>query len=200
MLKRFKQSKRRDKPDLRLYNKRNGLRLTSEEIARYNHVEQSFPSDRTSIPQRPAIYGKDWVIQEHIRGKDVVDLGAGRQEYFNRYVRPEFPEVVPRDPFNMERAVNDYALGKIYDTAILSNVLNVIPETENIYDLLELAKTVADTTLITVYNSRKRGPSGQGRFQRAENLKVYVKNCEDVFGKGNVSVRDGVIVCESYRG
>lgn len=179
-------------------NKRNGVRLSRDEIARYNYVEQSFPSDRTSIPQRPAIYGKEWVIQEHIRGKDVVDLGAGREEYFDRFIAPMFPNVVPRDPFNISRLRNDIALGGVYDTAILSNVLNVIPEEENIYDLLELAKIVADTTLITVYNSRKRGPSGLGRYQRAEGIGTYVGYCEDVFGKGNVSVRDGVIVCESY--
>lgn len=178
-------------------NKRNGRHLDDNEIARYNAVEQEFPSDRTSIAQLPRVYRLGWVQREYIEGRDVIDLGAGRPEFFDRYVHPQSPDVVPRDPFNYPREANDAALSGLYDTAILSNVLNVIPDVENIYSVLELARAVADTTLVTVYNSGRAGPTGRGRYQRGEGIGRYVGYCEDVFGQGNVSVRDGVIICEA---
>lgn len=178
-------------------NKRDGRRLSQREIARYNTVEQEFPSDRTSIAQLPRVYRLNWVQKEFIDGRDVIDLGAGRPEYFGRYVHPQHPGVVPRDPFNYPRVANDAALARVYDTAILSNVLNVIPDKENIRSVLELARAVADTTLVTVYNSGRMGPTGHGRYQRGEGMYRYVGYCEDVFGQGKVSVRDGVIICEA---
>lgn len=178
-------------------NKRDGLHLTSDQASGYNTVEQEYRSDATSTAKLPRVYRLDWVQRDFIDGKDVIDLGAGRPEFFERYVAPRYPDVVPRDPFNYPGEANDAALSGVYDTAILSNVLNVIPDVENIYSVLELARAVADTTLVTVYNSGRAGPTGRGRYQRGEGIGRYVGYCEEVFGQGNVSVRDGVIICEA---
>ncbi len=178
-------------------NKRNGVRLTEEQVARYSKPPetQKISSKRTSRNLLPKIYGKRWVVREYIKGKDVVDLGAGG--YFGN-VAEAFPNVVPRDPYWLSEGNNARALRGAYDTAIISNVLNVIEDDAEIIDLLELARTVADTTLIKVYDSGKPGPTRDG-YQRGIPLKGYLPFAYSVFGRENVSIRDGVMVCEAWR-
>ncbi|MBE6526333.1 MAG: hypothetical protein E7Z63_00975 [Thermoplasmata archaeon] len=183
-----------------LRNKKNGVHLTPSEIKRYNNVDQQYPSDATSINSRtpPRIYNIGWVVDRYIAGKQVIDLAAGVPRYFNQTVGMMYANVTPRDPFNYPKDINDMALTGVYDTAILSNVLNVIKERENIIDLLNLAKKIADATLITVYEAKKPGPTGRGRYQRGQRLKDYLPLCYEVFGPENVRVFGNVIVCEGY--
>lgn len=177
-------------------NKRNGIRLGEAEVARYSRPPgtQGISSKKTSRKFVPKIYGKRWVVKEHIRGKKVIDLGAGG---WPELVTSRFPNVVPRDPFWLSEGDNAKALRGVYDTAIISNVLNVIDSDEAIIDILELAKTVADTTLIKVYDSGRPGPTRDG-YQRGIPLEGYLPFAWQVFGKENVSIRDGIMICESW--
>lgn len=180
-------------------NKRNGERLSEDMVQALAGPDrpQGVSSARTSInkDKLPKIYGIRWVQKEHIAGKDVVDLSAGK---WPENVTSRFPNVIPRDPFNLPRDVNIRALRGIYDTAIISNTLNVLDDDRAIYELLELARTVADTTLITVYESKAEGYTSSG-YQRGKKLADYLPYAYRVFGRDNVTIRGGVMVCEFYR-
>jgi len=176
-------------------NKRNGYRLPERLVRAYSEPpRQGASSKKTSRKQVPSIYGKKWVLKEHVDGRDVVDLGIGG---WPELVLRDHPHVVPRDPFWLPREANERALRGVYDTAILSNVLNVIDDDEAIIQLLEIAKAVADTTLIKIYDSGRTGYTRDG-YQRGMPLEAYLPFAYEVFGRENVSVRDGVIVCESW--
>ncbi len=178
-------------------NKRNGMRLSDGMVDAYAGPPgfQGTTSKRTSRNLLPKIYNKKWVQREHIVGKDVVDLGIGG---WPENVTSVFPNVVPRDPYWLSREANERALRGVYDTAIISNVLNVIDDDRAIIELLELARTVADTTLIKVYDSGRTGYTRDG-YQRGVPLEAYLPFAWEVFGRENVSIRDGVMVCESWR-
>lgn len=178
-------------------NKRNGIRLTDAQVDVFAGppVFQRISSKKTSRNQIPRIYNMQWVVREYIEGKEVVDLGAGA---WPENVTALYPNVVPRDPFNLPRNTNVKALRGVYDTAILSNVLNVIDDDREIISLLELAKTIADTTLITVYDAKTPGLTRDG-YQRGMPLKKYLPFAWKVFGKENVRIWNGVMICEAWR-
>ncbi|MBO4798214.1 MAG: hypothetical protein J5494_05520 [Candidatus Methanomethylophilaceae archaeon] len=178
-------------------NKRNGIRLTDAQVEFYagRPVFQKITSEKTSRNQIPRIDNMRWVVREYIEGKEVVDLAIGK---WPENVMNLHPNVVPRDPYNQPRDVNIKALRGIYDTAIISNTLNVIDDDREIISLLELAKILADTTLITVYGAGTRGKTRDG-YQRGLRLDDYLPFVYQVFGKENVTVRNGVIICEAWR-
>ena len=76
-------------------NKRNGYRLPERLVKAYSEPpKQGATSKKTSRKQVPSIYGKKWVLREHVDGRDVVDLGIGG---WPELVLRNHPHVDPRE-------------------------------------------------------------------------------------------------------
>lgn len=150
-------------------------------------VEQKYSSKMTSINKTaPAIYKRVNVAET---GK-TIDMGCGR--YFDLYNLPG--NVVGWDKY--WRDIPEL-LEEHYDTALCSNVLNVIAEAEVRRELLETMARIADVTYITIYtgsNDNEGRPTMADCYQLNRKAKEYLPEIQAVFSR--VTYKGGLFRCE----
>lgn len=150
---------------------------------------QKYSSANTSInsAKLPKIYG---IIADQIKGKSAIDFGCGK--FFDNY---HLDNVVGYDPYNRP---DESVLGRNYDVAICSNVLNIIAEREERISVLNQLKRLAPITYITVYEGNKSGvgqPTKEDCYQLNWSRGNYIPELVEVFGEGNVKFRKGAFIC-----
>jgi hypothetical protein len=95
--------------------------------------EQEFTSEATSINEKklPAVFNR---VKEWKGGTINADIGGGRYNNATNWLRDRGVENLVIDWFNRDRATNESNISRVRggqaDTATVSNVLNVIQETE----------------------------------------------------------------------
>ena len=154
--------------------------------------KQRYTSADTSInsTKKPAIYR---LAADLISTGTVIDYGCGK--HFDCYDLPE--RFTGYDPFNRP---DESALSRHYDTAIVSNVLNVIAEDDVRRELLETVKSLADTVIITVYEGDKTGTgciTKRDCYQLNRRRREYIPELVAVFGPDNVRSKRGCFICRS---
>lgn len=166
--------------------------------------EQEVSSAATSINKGklPAAYGKLRKIGAFLKGMKVVDIGGGRFDNAVESLKKEGVDLKVYDPFNRSSAHNqkvaDAVRGGQADAAVNNNVLNVIKERENQLLVVEQAHDAVKAegkAYFSVYEGNKSGTgkaTKQG-FQHNKKVSEYVELIEEVFGKGNVEVKNGII-------
>ena len=152
--------------------------------------KQKYDSRETSINKtKPAIYNK--VATKISETDQVIDYGCGK--YFDEYNLPE--NFSGYDPYNRP---NEKVLEREYDIALCSNVLNVIMEKEVRKELLEILKSLANKTFITVYEGNKSGiggPTKRNCYQLNRKKREYLPELKEVFE--NVVYKNGMFECWS---
>lgn len=141
---------------------------------------QNITSANTSINSKkaPAIYSMPKAI-ELMKGKKVIDIGGGKYDTAVLKAREYGATVVIYDPYNRTVDHNAIVLSGKYDVAIISNVLNVIPDLDSRLKVLNLALSKAHTVLITVYEGDKTGigrQTGRDSWQENRKLNDYYEN------------------------
>lgn len=166
--------------------------------------EQEVSSAATSINKGklPAAYGKLRKIGAFLKGMKVVDIGGGRFDNAVESLKKEGVDLKVYDPFNRSSAHNqkvaDAVKGGQADAAVNNNVLNVIKERENQLLVVEQSHDAVKAegkAYFSVYEGNKSGTgkaTKQG-FQHNKKVSEYVELIEEVFGKGNVEVKNGII-------
>jgi len=150
-------------------------------------VAQEYTSADTSInsSKMPRIYS----LVDVSKTGSTIDFGCGR--YFDLYDLPE--NVVGHDPYNLPRP---WLLLNHYDTALCSNVLNVIAEEEARHDVLETLASLADTVYITVYDGDGSADGRQTKkdcYQLNRKVRQYLPELQQVFSE--VTLRNGLFTC-----
>lgn len=139
---------------------------------------QKYTSAETSInsSQLPKIYR---LAKDEIKGKAVIDYGCGK--FFDSYVGKVDAELHGYDPYHRpDKAV----LGKHFDVALCSNVLNVIAEEEERRNVLESLRELADESLITVYEGDGSGIGRETKkdcYQLNRKTGDYKQELDNVF-------------------
>lgn len=152
-------------------------------------MKQKYTSANTSINKEPpAIYK---LVSNKIKETDqVIDYGCGK--YFDDYNLPN--NYFGYDPYNRD---DKSVLGKKYDIALCSNVLNVIMEKECRMELLHNLKEIADKVYITVYEgsgSRTGKVTMPDCYQLNRKRRDYFEEIKEVFGD-NVKYTHGYFEC-----
>lgn len=120
-------------------------------------MNQKYSSANTSInsTKLPAIYK---LREETLKGKKILDIGGGKYDTAKIWASENESVVAIYDKFNRSEEENREALSfQGYDISILSNVLNVIQETEIRRDLITLALDKAPVVYVTVYEGNGTG-------------------------------------------
>lgn len=150
-------------------------------------MSQSFTSAATSINKNrlPAIYNKIQFEQ----GEKVLDYGCGKYtEHIRKFMDGQGVYWLGFDPFNQTADHNINVLTTVnqlrLDRVILSNVLNVIDDTETILKVIRVAKNYLPKkgVFITVYEGDKSGIGKVTKFdcyQRNARKEWYVELLKD---------------------
>lgn len=155
------------------------------------NTKQKYKSARTSVCNNgklPHIYS----LVDVTSTGETLDYGCG--QYFDNWHLP--PNVKGFDPFNKP----DYKLLDYhYNTALCSNVLNVIAEREVRREVLENLKCLADIVYITVYDGDKSGigkeiKTRRNSYQMNRKAKEYLEEICEVFS--DVTLRKGMFICK----
>jgi len=165
-------------------------------------VDQKYDSRKTSINKTkiPVIFKK--IIWES--NTINADLGGGRYDNASEYLLERGVTNYIYDPFNRTPQHNEFVLNKIKggqcDTVTLSNVLCVIKELENRYQLLANAidclKPVG-TAYITIYagNGTGVGRPTTGGYQLNKKIKEFLPEIELWFN--DVKLKNNMITVKS---
>ena len=95
-------------------------------VPKYMHQNRTSANTSINSTKVPALFRKiRWKA-----GTRNLDWGGGRYDTATEYLKQCEVQNVIYDPFNRSEAENEAALQGTYDTATLSNVLNVIAEPE----------------------------------------------------------------------
>lgn len=142
-------------------------------------MKQKYTSANTSINSTkvPAMFRRvRWDP-----GTKNLDWGGGKYDTATRYLETKGVQNVIYDPFNRSEAENAAALASTYDTATLSNVLNVIAEPEirkeAVLGALAHLKT-GGMLYISVYEGNHSGRGRESKpdcWQCSMPLKAYAK-------------------------
>lgn len=160
---------------------------------------QLFKSEKTSVNKvkTPAVFKKVIFIPDTAN----LDYGGGKYDIATEYLDTLKVKNYIFDPYNRTQEENDLALSKWdYDTATLSNVLNVIYEEDiRINILLEIKRHLKSRgkLYITVYEGDKTGVASvdlkKNTCQLNKRLKDYISEVKLVFD--TYSIKNGVITC-----
>ena len=158
---------------------------------------QEFTSANTSInsTKAPAVYGNK-VAQNIFRNKRVIDMGGGKYDTGIKAGEKVGAVVKIYDPYNRSETHNKAVLNGSYDVAIISNVLNVIKESDARAELLKLASQKANTILVTVYAGNGSGIGKQSKvdcWQENRKLDSYMAEIKQATGY-KVEKRGSVLV------
>ena len=165
---------------------------------------QKYTSASTSINKNkvPAIFKKiDW----YRHGSEVknLDYGGGKYDTATEYLRKTWSvENFIYDPYNRGKLFNDFTLKQTpYDTATLSNVLNVVLEEEARLFILNHIKTLLKPTgvlHITVYEGSRTGiatvNSKRNICQLNRPLRDYLDEVKKVFP--GAYAKNGMIIAK----
>ena len=166
--------------------------------------EQEITSAATSInvAKLPAAYNKLKKAGIFTKGMKMVDIGGGKFDNAVDMLKGEGVDLKVYDPFNRSaqhnKEVAKAVQGGQVDAAISNNVLNVIKEKENQLLVVEQAFDAVKgngKAYFSVYEGSKSGVGKETKagFQHNKKTADYVSLVEDVFGKGNVEVKNNII-------
>jgi hypothetical protein len=127
------------------------------------------------------------------------DMGGGKYENLTNFLKTKGVKNFVYDQFNRSTAHNTAVLARgMTDTGSLFNVLNVIPETDEMLDALQLLKMMVNGEIyISVYEG---DGSGQGKttrdgFQHNKKLAYYLPIIQQVFPDAK---KMGIIIAANY--
>lgn len=151
----------------------------------------------------PASIKKIQAQEGFVKGGINADIGGGAGDVIAKHLK-ETDDVtnIVYDPFNRSAAHNADAVAKIAngqaDTATINNVLNVIKEPEVRKKVVQQAHNALKEdgkVYIITYEGNKSGIGADTKAGHQLNQKTadYVKEIEEVFGEGNVTVKSGMI-------
>ena len=157
-------------------------------------TKQEFTSKDTSINKGkvPALFSNSSINWKS--GTRNLDIGGGKFDTATNYLKQAGVENFIYDKFNRSTEHNQNVLKvKEFDTATLSNVLNVIKEQDVQETLVKLAASKAPVLYVTVYKDTKAtGPKVSGdKFQHHMKLRKYIPLIKKYFN--NAVIRKGVI-------
>ncbi len=166
--------------------------------------EQEITSAATSInvAKLPAAYNKLKKAGIFTKGMKMVDIGGGKFDNAVDMLKKEGVNLKVYDPFNRSaqhnKDVAQAVQGGQVDASISNNVLNVIKEKENQLLVVEQAFDAVKgngKAYFSVYEGSKTGAGKETKagFQHNKKTADYVSLVEDVFGKGNVEVKNNII-------
>lgn len=128
-----------------------------------------------------------------------LDMGGGKYNTATDFLRYHHVLNLILDPYNRSAQENmrvvECLLTRYADTATISNVLNVVQDTNEISKLLECVHSFLKTggmCFINCYHAPKEGVSKQDCFQRAKPLDWYVPIVQKIFG--NVQKKYGMLI------
>jgi len=166
--------------------------------------EQEITSAATSInvAKLPAAYNKLKKAGIFTKGMKMVDIGGGKFDNAVDMLKGEGVDLKVYDPFNRtaqhNKTVAQAVQGGQVDAAISNNVLNVIKERENQLLVVEQAFDAVKgngKAYFSVYEGSKSGVGKETKagFQHNKKTSEYIELVEEVFGKGNVEVKNNII-------
>jgi len=166
--------------------------------------EQEITSAATSInvAKLPAAYNKLKKAGIFTKGMKMVDIGGGKFDNAVDMLKKEGVDLKVYDPFNRSaqhnKDVAQAVQGGQVDAAISNNVLNVIKERENQLLVVEQAFDAVKgngKAHFSVYEGSKTGAGKETKagFQHNKKTSEYIELVEEVFGKGNVEVKNNII-------
>ena len=166
--------------------------------------EQEITSAATSInvAKLPAAYNKLKKAGIFTKGMKMVDIGGGKFDNAVDMLKKEGVDLKVYDPFNRSaqhnKDVAQAVQGGQVDASISNNVLNVIKEKENQLLVVEQAFDAVKgngKAYFSVYEGSKSGVGKETKagFQHNKKTADYVSLIENVFGKGNVEVKNNII-------
>ena len=160
-----------------------------------------FTSANTSInsSKLPAIYKKiDFSKFEN--SVSILDYGCGKFNNTKDYINSIGGKWFGFDPYNRDEEENKLALDSFSNCIICSNVLNVLFDSEAIFDIVKYIyariKKSPQGAFIAVYEGNK---SGHGKvtkkdcYQRNERTEEYLKYFDEVFGENVFTIKKGII-------
>jgi hypothetical protein len=166
--------------------------------------EQEITSAATSInvAKLPAAYNKLKKAGIFTKGMKMVDIGGGKFDNAVDMLKKEGVDLKVYDPFNRSaqhnKDVAQAVQGGQVDASISNNVLNVIKEKENQLLVVEQAFDAVKgngKAYFSVYEGSKSGVGKETKagFQHNKKTSEYIELVEEVFGKGNVEVKNNII-------
>lgn len=158
---------------------------------------QKYTSAWTSVnsKQVPAICKKiDW-----IPGTRNIDIGGGKYDTATEYLNKQGVYSAIYDPYNRPMDDNNRAyVLDFYDTALLSNVLNVICESHARHNVIQTAYDLLHDRgilYVTVYTGDNSGVGRESKkdcWQENRNLISYAPEIKQVFD--NVYLKNGMLI------
>lgn len=166
--------------------------LTTTESQQFTSADTSINSSKV-----PAVFNKvNWKS-----GTVNVDIGGGRFDTAQEFLKPKGVENLVYDPYNRSKEhnkrISDRLDKKKADTATISNVLNVIQEKSARFEVLNNAREnvkPGGEVYITVYEGNGSGIGAETSkgYQLNMKLKDYLSEVQEVFP--NAYIRKGMIV------
>lgn len=127
------------------------------------------------------------------------DMGGGKYENLTNFLKTKGVKNFVYDQFNRTQVHNTAILARgTTDTGSLFNVLNVIPETDEMLDALQLLKMMVNGEIyISVYEGDGSGQGKQTRdgFQHNKKLAYYLPIVQQVFPDAK---KMGIIIAANY--
>lgn len=155
---------------------------------------QRFSSKLTSVNVLPKLFKHSSIIWK--KGTTNLDLGGGRFDTTTNYLNKKGVTNFVYDPYWKSKEHNTKVLSnKNYNTATISNVLNVIAEPEEQEALIKKAYDRAPILYITAWKNpkQKEAKSDEKRnsFQHHKKIDEYVPIVKKYYP--NVVIKSGVI-------
>ena len=162
-------------------------------------LHQEYSSKNTSINKNklPVIFSK----VDFTDSKLNLDYGGGKYDIATEYLESKYNTLnLIYDPFNRTEEHNKYvrSFSGEFDTCTLSNVLNVIKESEvRKFILDDIHSMLKDNGIlyITIYPGNKSGQgkvSKKGCWQENRTIDKYLDEVKKVFP--NTYIKNGVII------
>ena len=155
---------------------------------------QGVTSANTSLNQIPSV----WKSIDYENVERILDYGCGKYDKFKEFIESKGIEYFGYDKYNRSDEENYNALHSCPDLIVCANVLNVIDNTYEIFEILEFISTYNKPVVFSIYEGDK---SGVGRvtkkdcYQRNQKTKDYVMMIELFFSK--VKRKGNVIFAEN---
>lgn len=130
------------------------------------------------------------------------DIGGGQYDDITNWLESKGVKNIVWDRFNRDKSFNAMAESSLRggqaDTATVSNVLNVIPETAARKAVIATAKDTlrpGGKAYFTMYAAPKAGlVEGRDAFQAGTKAKTYIPEIEQVFGPGSVQQSGDILI------
>lgn len=133
---------------------------------------QKIDSAKTSRKQVPALHAE--LARRGLVGPRNIDIGGGAWDTATEFLASLGVENRVFDPYNRtrEECIATLSAGP-FDTATISNVLNVIGEKPRRFEVIELASLASRKAYFSVYKAPRRGPTRDG-WQEGRALESYL--------------------------